>query len=169
MKQSVARRSQAWSILPAIGINGYLEYEIYQGSFDMDRFILFIEKLLDKMTPFPGPRSVLIMDNCRTHHSDRLQEMCDEAGVILEYLPAYSPDFSPIEESFSILKAWIRKHRDFGRFWAAEGEFGVFLHQAVQAVGQNLNARGLFRACKIIVEDSDVDVDYRSLRDCTLS
>ena len=105
MTQSVAQRSQAWSILPAIGINGYLEYEIYQGSFDNDRFTLFIEKLLDKMTPFPGPRSVLIMDNCRTHHSDRLQEMCDEAGVILEYLPAYSPDFSPIEESFSILKA----------------------------------------------------------------
>ena len=95
--------------------------------------------------------------------------MYDEAGVILEYLSAYLPDFSSIEESFSILKAWIRKYRDFGRFWAAEGEFGVFLHQAVQSVGQNLNARGLFRACKIIVEDSDIDVDYRSLRDCTLS
>ena len=54
--------------------------------------------------------------------------MCDEVGVILEYLSAYLPDFSSIEESFSILKAWIRKYRDFGRFWAAEGEFGVFLY-----------------------------------------
>ena len=169
MKQSVARRSQAWSILPAIGINGYLYYEIYQGSFDGERFNLFIEKLLEKMTPFPGPRSVLIMDNCKTHHGGRIQEMCDKAGVILEYLPAYSPDFSPIEESFSALKAWIRRHRDFGRFWAEEGEFGTFLHHVVQAVGLTLNARGLFKACGIIVVDEDVDVDYRSLRDCTWS
>jgi transposase len=31
--------------------------------------------------------------------------MCEEAGVRLEYLPAYSPDFNGIEESFSALKA----------------------------------------------------------------
>jgi len=128
MTQSVAQRSQSWSILPAIGINGYLEYEIYQGSFDTERFNQFIERLLQKMTPFPGPRSVLVMDNCRTHHSQTLEDMCEKAGVILEYLPAYSPDLSPIEESFSILKAWIRKNREFGRFWAQENEFGMFLH-----------------------------------------
>lgn len=27
--------------------------------------------------------------------------MCQEAGVLLEYLPPYSPDFNPIEKSFS--------------------------------------------------------------------
>ena len=30
----------------------------------------------------------------------------------LLYLPPYSPDFNPIEESFSCIKAWIRSHRD---------------------------------------------------------
>ena len=33
-----------------------------------------------------------------------LQEMCDEAGVRLEYVPPYSPDFNPIEEAFAELK-----------------------------------------------------------------
>ena len=37
--------------------------------------------------------------------------MCDEAGVCLEYLPSsYSPDFNPIKEAFTELKAWIKKN-----------------------------------------------------------
>jgi len=31
----------------------------------------------------------------------------------LVYLPPYSPDFNPIEEAFSALKAWIRRNRDY--------------------------------------------------------
>ncbi|KAJ7662300.1 hypothetical protein B0H17DRAFT_853550, partial [Mycena rosella] len=31
----------------------------------------------------------------------------------LEYLPPYSPDYDPIEEGFSALKAWIRAHCDY--------------------------------------------------------
>ena len=36
--------------------------------------------------------------------------MCEEAGVRLEFLPPYSPDYNPIEEAFAELKAWIRKN-----------------------------------------------------------
>jgi transposase len=163
MTQSVARRSKSWSILPAIGINGYLYYEIYQGSFDSERFLHFIESVLKFMNPYPGPRSVLIMDNCRTHHAPELQEMCDAKGVLLEYLPAYSPHLSPIEESFSVLKAWVRSHREFGKYWAAQDEFGMFLHTAVRRANLGERARGLFRSCGYVVEDEDVDIDYREL------
>ena len=31
----------------------------------------------------------------------------------LLYLPPYSPDFNPIEEGFSALKAWIQRNRDY--------------------------------------------------------
>ncbi|KIJ05147.1 hypothetical protein PAXINDRAFT_93831 [Paxillus involutus ATCC 200175] len=33
----------------------------------------------------------------------------------LVYLPPYSPDFNPIEEAFSAIKAWIRANRDYAR------------------------------------------------------
>jgi hypothetical protein len=33
----------------------------------------------------------------------------------LEYLSPYSPDFNPIEEAFSSIKAWIRAHRNHVR------------------------------------------------------
>lgn len=32
------------------------------------------------------------------------------AGVRLEYLPPYSPDLNPIEEAFSKIKHFIRRH-----------------------------------------------------------
>lgn len=37
----------------------------------------------------------------------------NNAGVRLEYLPPYSPDLNPIEEAFSKVKHWIRRHQDY--------------------------------------------------------
>ena len=36
--------------------------------------------------------------------------MCEDAGIVLAYLPPYSPDLNPIECSFAQLKAWIKKN-----------------------------------------------------------
>jgi transposase len=52
--------------------------------------------------------------------------MCRDAGVVVELLPSYSPDFNPIEEHFGVLKKFIKKkwheNEDFiGR------EFKMFL------------------------------------------
>ena len=33
-------------------------------------------------------------------------------GIVLLYLPAYSPDFNPIEELFSYLKYYLKSHED---------------------------------------------------------
>ena len=33
------------------------------------------------MNPFPAPESVLVMDNCRIHHTDTLQDVLNAAGV----------------------------------------------------------------------------------------
>ena len=107
-----SKRSTRWSILPAIGINGYIDYEIIQGSFNAKKFNFFIRLLLRKIDLFPRLRSILILDNVNSHLSEDLATMCEEAGVRLEYLPLYSPDYNPIEESFSALKAWMRRNRE---------------------------------------------------------
>ena len=43
--------------------------------------------------------------------NDELKVTIRNAGVKLEYLPPYSPDFNHIEESFAELKQWIKKNR----------------------------------------------------------
>ena len=64
------RRGKRWSILPIITVNEYLYYKLFQGSFTAVRFNEFIRtRVLPMMNPFPGPRSVLIMDNASTHRS----------------------------------------------------------------------------------------------------
>lgn len=66
----VLHRSTRWSILPALTINGYLEGTlIVQGSVTGEMFANWLEEIvLPQCNPYPGPQSVLIMDNCSTHH-----------------------------------------------------------------------------------------------------
>jgi transposase len=53
---------------------------------------------------------VLVIDNALFYHSDRIEQICLEAGVKLVYLPLYLPDLNPIEEFFAKLKAFIRRN-----------------------------------------------------------
>lgn len=53
------------------------------------------------MNPYPNDNSILILDNCAIHKSDILRELVEEKGCLLVFLPPYSPDFNPIEQSFS--------------------------------------------------------------------
>lgn len=53
------------------------------------------------MNQYPQDRSVLILDNCAIHKSNVLREVVEAYGVVLVFLPPYSPDLNPIEESFS--------------------------------------------------------------------
>lgn len=54
--------------------------------------------------------SVIIMNNASIHKNPRIREIGDNAGVLLVFLPPYSPDFNPIESTFKDLKAWIKKN-----------------------------------------------------------
>jgi len=51
----------------------------------------------------------------------------EESGCLVRYLPPYSPDFNPIELTFNILKAWMRKN------WVSRREnFTNFLWYALE-------------------------------------
>lgn len=67
----------------------------------------------------------------------------------LLYLPAYSPDYNPIEEMFSYIKSYVRRHGE--KFHAAtemddEAAPFLFLYLAVSTVTAN-HAKGWFRNC----------------------
>lgn len=64
------------------------------------------------MLPFDGvnPCSILIIDNCSVHHTDEVNSLLEESGILVLYLPPYSPDFNPIEEAFSYVKHYLKEH-----------------------------------------------------------
>ena len=49
------------------------------------------------------------MDNASFHKRNDIQKAITDAGHILEYLPAYSPDLNPIEHKWAQTKAARRR------------------------------------------------------------
>ena len=70
-----------YSVLPALSLDGILHLSIIQGSFNYGSFAEFIEGLLMQTNPFPGPNSVIVMDNCRIHKSHLVLDMIRVAYV----------------------------------------------------------------------------------------
>lgn len=51
----------------------------------------------------------MVLDNLSIHHGPRVRQAIEARGCRLLFLPAYSPDFSPIEEAFSKVKTFVRR------------------------------------------------------------
>jgi len=65
------KKSGNYSLLPAFTVDGYIVCNLYEGAINAERFEDFIEHdVLPHCTPFPGPRSVIVMDNASIHRSD---------------------------------------------------------------------------------------------------
>jgi hypothetical protein len=99
---------------------------------------------LPYLNPFPQPRSVICLDNLNVHLDHRVREALEGKGCLIKFLPPYSPDYSPIELTFSILKAWIRRHFRSLRY-IYQGDFGGFLQYAVEQSGCDKKAMEHFR------------------------
>ena len=65
------------------------------------------------MNPYPGPNSVIVLDNAKIHHDEGLIEYLQAFGVHIEFLPPYLPDLNPIKTAFSAIKSFLKKNRDF--------------------------------------------------------
>ena len=46
----------------------------------------------------------MVMDNCSIHHVPEVLKAIQDVGALIHFLPPYSPDFAPIEETFSKVK-----------------------------------------------------------------
>lgn len=60
--------------------------------------------------PFDGfnSHSVIILDNASIHHVDHVIDSLHSVGVLVHFLPPYSPDLNPIEEAFSKVKSHLK-------------------------------------------------------------
>ena len=64
------------------------------------------------MQEFDGmaSRSIVIMDNLSVHHVSEVVQHFRQAIIIVLFWPPYSPDLNPLEESFSCVKYYMKKH-----------------------------------------------------------
>ena len=79
---------------------------VIRGAMNGETFLAYIEQCL---VPTLARGDIVIMDNVSSHHVEGVREAIEAVGATLRYLPSYSPDLNPIELSFSVLKAFLRK------------------------------------------------------------
>ena len=46
------------------------------------------------------------MDNCSIHH---VKDLAQHLGIVIMYLPPYSPDLNPLDEAFSYVKQYLKE------------------------------------------------------------
>jgi transposase len=128
------QRGHSWSFLAAYSVLGYLPcYEVREGYHNIDSFREWIiDSLLPHCNAYPGPNSVIVMDNASAHCHPSIADTIKAHGCLIRYLPPYSPDFSPIELSFGVLKAFVR--RRYRELWPHfDGNFGQFIMMCVRS------------------------------------
>jgi transposase len=99
------KRGKNVSLIGAIGLKGLITQVSLLGSTDGLTFEAFVSQCL---VPKLWAGACVLMDNCSIHKGAEIEALITQAGARLIYLPPYSPDFSPIENCWSKVKALLR-------------------------------------------------------------
>ena len=94
------------TVLAALTLAGIGPTLRFDGPMTTDRFEGYVRFVL---APTLRAGQVVIADNLRAHHSPVVRAAIDATGARFLPLPTYSPDFNPIEETFSKVKAFLRR------------------------------------------------------------
>jgi transposase len=93
------------SVVGLFTTSGMEAHAVESGSLTGATFCAFLSA---HVVPRLVPGDRLIVDNARCHHVKKVRELVEGAGAVLVYLPAYSPDFAPIELGWRTVKSHLR-------------------------------------------------------------
>ena len=98
-------RGAVTTLITGLSLAGMVPAMTVEGGTTAAVFAAYLEQVL-----LPGlrPGQVVVVDNVGAHQPDRIRRLVEAAGCRLVFLPAYSPDLSPVEEAFSKIKALVK-------------------------------------------------------------
>ena len=94
------------TFIAGLRLSGLEAPMVIDGPVNGEIFLAYVQRVL---VPALRPGDIVIMDNLGSHKGAAVREAIEAAGAELRFLPPYSPDFNPIENAFSKLKALLRK------------------------------------------------------------
>ena len=108
------------TFIGALTLRGFIAPFVIDRPINRISFETYVEMVL---LPALQPGDIVVMDNLSSHKGPGVRAMIESIGARLEYLPPYSPDFNPIENAFSKLKALLRKaaERSIDGLWNSIG------------------------------------------------
>jgi transposase len=99
-------RGKNTTLIAGLTLEGIQAPMILEGAVDTLAFEAYVEQVL---APSLSPGQMVILDNLSVHKGERVRQAITARECQVLFLPAYSPDFTPIEEAFSKLKTWLRR------------------------------------------------------------
>jgi transposase len=99
-------RGKNTTLLASLSLEGIGASMIIEGAVNATAFEAYLEQIL---VPSLHPGQIVVMDNLSVHKGARVRQLIEDKGCQVLFLPAYSPDLSPIEETFSKIKAFLRR------------------------------------------------------------
>lgn len=109
------------TFVAGLRLTGMVAPMVLDGPINRNAFQAYVDQVL---VPELRPGDIVIMDNLGSHKGTAVRAAIEAVGAMLLYLPPYSPDFNPIENAFSKLKALLRKaaERTVNALWDTIGE-----------------------------------------------
>ena len=99
------RRWRTMTFLAALRCEGLTAPCVFDGPINGQCFRAYVDQQLVSVL---RPGDIVVMDNLGSHKSKAVRDAIRAAGARLWFLPPYSPDLNPIEQTFAKIKHWMR-------------------------------------------------------------
>ncbi len=96
---------QNLSTIGALGLRGVCAPLMIAGAVNTEVFELYVEHML---VPVLRVGAIVLLDTVKFHYAARALSLIEAAGAKGLPIPAYSPDFNPIEQCISKIKETLR-------------------------------------------------------------
>ncbi len=109
------------TFLAALRQDGIVAPCVFDGPINGQAFRAYVDQML---LPVLRPGDIVILDNLGSHKSKAVRQAIRAAGARLWFLPPYSPDLNPIEQTFAKIKHWMRiaQRREIEDTWRHLGD-----------------------------------------------
>lgn len=126
------------TLIAALSLEGVIAPMQVALSTSGDVFLAYVAQVL---VPVLGKGDVVLMDNLPAHKVSGVRKQIEAVGASVLYLPRYSPEYNPVEQLWSKVKAVLRRLK--ARTEEALDEAITLAFEAVTAS----DARGWFAHC----------------------
>jgi len=94
------------TLVAALAPDGLHEPWMIEGAMNTEAFACYIT---EQLAPTLRPGQIVVLDTLSVHKAARIRQAIEARQCTLLFLPSYSPDFTPIEQAFSKIKAVLRR------------------------------------------------------------